>query len=113
MRILLSFSTCYHTDETDGRIVVLLPHEYCSVAARKKKYAVSDQGFEQADAIIDFREFVSYTNIPVVILFESKRNGNSGNILFIDAKSLNRAKFKMSCPMRIQKIVDAILSVKM
>ena len=78
----------YHMDEADGRVAVLLPHGVLFRGGAEeeiRKYLIKD--LNRLDAVIGLPANLFHgTNIPVVILIlKSKRNGNSGNILFIDA----------------------------
>ncbi len=78
----------YHMDETDGRIAVLLPHGVLFRGGAEediRKYLIRD--INRLDAVIGLPANLFHgTTIPVVILvLKSKRNGNSDNILFIDA----------------------------
>jgi len=107
----------YHMDETDGRIAVLLPHGILFRGGAEeeiRKYLIKD--LNRLDAIIGLPANLFHgTNIPVVILvLKSKRNGNSGNILFIDAsKEFKPGKVQNELPDEcIQKIVDAYLERK-
>ena len=78
----------YHMDETDGRVAVLLPHGVLFRGGAEeeiRKYLIKD--LNRLDAVIGLPANLFHgTSIPVVILvLKSKRNGNSDNILFIDA----------------------------
>ena len=78
----------YHMDETDGRIAVLLPHGVLFRSGAEediRKYLISD--LNRLDAVIGLPANLFHgTSIPVVVLvLKSKRNGNSDNIIFIDA----------------------------
>ena len=78
----------YHMDEQDGRIAILLPHGVLfrgGAEADIRKYLIST--INRLDAVIGLPANLFHgTSIPVVILvLKSKRNGNSDNILFIDA----------------------------
>ena len=80
----------YHMDEQDGRVAVLLPHGVLFRGGAEediRKYLIRD--LNRLDAVIGLPANLFHgTNIPVVILvLKSKRNGNSGNILFIDASN--------------------------
>ena len=77
----------YHMDE-DGRIAVLLPHGVLFRGAAEEKirrYFIESQNV--LDAVIGLPANLFHgTGIPVALLvFKKKRNGNSDNILFIDA----------------------------
>ena len=78
----------YHMDPDDGRIAVLLPHGVLFRGAAEeqiRKYIVRD--LNKLDAVIGLPANLFHgTSIPVCLLvLKSNRNGNSGNILFIDA----------------------------
>lgn len=78
----------YHMDPDDGRIAVLLPHGVLFRGAAEeqiRKYIVRD--LNKLDAVIGLPANLFHgTSIPVCLLvLKSKRNGNSDNILFIDA----------------------------
>ncbi len=78
----------YHMDPDDGRIAVLLPHGVLFRGAAEeqiRKYIVRD--LNKLDAVIGLPANLFHgTSIPVCLLvLKSKRNGNSNNILFIDA----------------------------
>ena len=78
----------YHMDETDGRVAVLLPHGVLFRGGAEediRKYLIKD--LNRLDAVIGLPENLFHgAAIPVVVLvLKSKRNGNSDNILFIDA----------------------------
>lgn len=78
----------YHMDETDGRVAVLLPHGILFRGGAEetiRKYIVKD--LNRLDAVIGLPENLFHgTAIPVcVLVLKSNRNGNSGNVLFIDA----------------------------
>lgn len=78
----------YHMDETDGRVAVLLPHGVLFRSGAEediRKYLISD--LNRLDAVIGLPANLFHgTPIPVVILvLKSKRNGNSGDVIFIDA----------------------------
>lgn len=78
----------YHMDEEDGRVAVLLPHGVLFRGGAEetiRKYIAKD--LNKIDAVIGLPANLFHgTSIPVCILvLKSKRNGNSGNILFIDA----------------------------
>ena len=78
----------YHMDETDGRVAVLLPHGVLFRGGAEediRKYLIKD--LNRLDAVIGLPANLFHgASIPVVVLvLKSKRNGNSGNILFIDA----------------------------
>ena len=80
----------HHMDETDGRVAVLLSHGVLFRGGAEeeiRKYIIKD--LNRLDAVIGLPANLFHgTSIPVVILvLKSKRNGNSGNILFIDASA--------------------------
>jgi hypothetical protein len=75
-------------DEADGRVAVLLPHGVLFRGGAEediRKYLIKD--LNRLDAVIGLPANLFHgTSIPVCILvLKSKRNGNSDNILFIDA----------------------------
>jgi len=77
----------FHMAE-DGRIAVLLPHGVLFRGAAEgkiRKWLIESQNV--LDAVIGLPANLFHgTSIPVAVLvFKKKRNGNSGNILFIDA----------------------------
>jgi len=78
----------YHMDDTDGRIAVLLPHGVLFRGGAEeeiRKFLIKD--LNCLDAVIGLPANLFHgASIPVVVLvLKSKRNGNSGNIMFIDA----------------------------
>lgn len=78
----------YHMDENDGRIAILLPHGVLFRGGAEediRKYLICT--INRLDAVIGLPANLFHgTSIPVCILvLKSKRNGNSDNILFIDA----------------------------
>ncbi len=78
----------YHMDEDDGRVAVLLPHGVLFRGGAEediRKWLICN--INRLDAVIGLPANLFHgTSIPVVILvLKSKRNGNSNNILFIDA----------------------------
>ncbi len=78
----------YHMDDADGRIAVLLPHGVLFRGGAEediRKYIIKD--INRLDAVIGLPANLFHgTSIPVAILvLKSNRNGNSKNILFIDA----------------------------
>ncbi len=78
----------YHMDDDDGRIAVLLPHGVLFRGGAEetiRKYIIRD--LNRLDAVIGLPANLFHgTTIPVcVLVLKSKRNGNSDNILFIDA----------------------------
>lgn len=75
-------------DDSDGRVAVLLPHGVLFRGRAEeaiRKYIIKD--LNRLDAVIGLPANLFHgTGIPVcVLVLKSKRNGNSGNILFIDA----------------------------
>ncbi len=101
----------YHMDETDGRIAVLLPHGVLFRGGAEeeiRKYLIKE--LNRLDAVIGLPANLFHgTNIPVVVLvLKSKRNGNSGNIVFIDAsKEFKPGKVQNELTdENIQKIVE-------
>ena len=101
----------YHMDETDGRVAVLLPHGVLFRGGAEeeiRKYLIKD--LNRLDAVIGLPANLFHgASIPVVVLvLKSKRNGNSGNILFIDAsKEYKPGKNQNELTdENIQKIVD-------
>ncbi len=79
----------HHMDE-DGRAVVLLPHGVLFRGAAEetiRKYII--EKLNVLDAVIGLPANLFYgTGIPVcVLVLKKERNGNSGNILFIDASN--------------------------
>lgn len=78
----------YHMDDSDGRVAVLLPHGVLFRGGAEetiRKYIIKE--LNRLDAVIGLPANLFHgTGIPVCILvLKSKRNGNSENILFIDA----------------------------
>ena len=101
----------YHMDETDGRVAVLLPHGVLFRGGAEediRKYLIKD--LNRLDAVIGLPANLFHgAAIPVVVLvLKSKRNGNSGNILFIDAsKEFKPGKVQNELTdENIQKIVE-------
>ena len=102
----------YHMDDADGRVAVLLPHGVLFRGGAEediRKYIIDD--LNRLDAVIGLAPNLFHgTSIPVVILIlKSNRNGNSGNILFIDAsKDFIKGKNQNELSdVHIKKIVDA------
>lgn len=100
----------YHMDEEDGRIAVLLPHGVLFRGGAEeviRKYII---GQNLLDAVIGLPANLFHgTSIPVCLLvLKKKRNGNSGNILFIDAsKEFKSGKNQNTLEQEhIDKIVD-------
>lgn len=78
----------HHMDDSDGRVAVLLPHGVLFRGGAEediRKHLIKD--LNRLDAVIGLPANLFHgTSIPVCILvLKSHRNGNSGNILFIDA----------------------------
>ena len=102
----------YHMDEEDGRIAVLLPHGVLfrgSAEEQIRKYIIRD--LNRLDAVIGLPANLFHgTSIPVCLLvLKSKRNGNSDNILFIDAsKEFSSGKNQNTLEDKhIEKILNA------
>ena len=102
----------YHMDENDGRIAVLLPHGVLFRGGAEeeiRKFLIRD--LNRLDAVIGLPANLFHgTSIPVVVLvLKSKRNDNSGNILFIDAsKEFNSGRDQNELTDKhVQKIVNA------
>lgn len=105
----------YHMDEADGRVAVLLPHGVLFRGGAEediRKWLIST--VNRLDAVIGLPANLFHgTSIPVVILvLKSKRNGNSGNVLFIDAsKEFIKGKNQNELPDEsIKRIVDAYVA---
>ncbi len=101
----------YHMEEADGRVAVLLPHGVLFRGGAEeeiRKWLIST--VNRLDAVIGLPANLFHgTQIPVTILvLKSKRNGNSGNILFIDAsKEFIKGKNQNEISdVIIKKIVD-------
>ncbi len=102
----------YHMDEADGRVAVLLPHGVLFRGGAEeeiRKWLIDTMN--RLDAVIGLPANLFHgTSIPVCILvLKSKRNGNSDNILFIDAskdfvKGKNQNELSDA---HIKKIIDA------
>ena len=100
----------HHMDE-DGRIAVLLPHGVLfrgDAEETIRKYIIEKLNI--LDAVIGLPEKLFFgTSIPVcVLLLKKNRNGNSNNILFIDASKDYEAGKKQNIlrDCDINKIVD-------
>lgn len=113
-RVGNSAPTSYRLDwfDDDGRVAVLLPHGVLfrgGAEAVIRKYIVHD--LNRLDAVIGLAPNLFHgTSIPVCLLvLKSKHNGNSGNVLFIDAsKELTPGKNQNTLEDKhIEKIVDA------
>ncbi|MCI9566262.1 MAG: type I restriction-modification system subunit M [Eubacterium sp.] len=102
----------YHMDEEDGRIAVLLPHGVLFRGGAEeviRKHIVKD--LNRLDAVIGLPANLFHgTSIPVCCLvLKTKRNGNAGNIFFIDASKEFTSSKKQNTleDEHIQKIVEA------
>ena len=102
----------YHMDDADGRVAVLLPHGALFRGGAEetiRKYIVKD--LNRVDAVIGLPANLFHgTGISVcVLVLKSKRNGNSENILFIDAsKEFKAGKTQNILEQEhIDKIIDA------
>lgn len=102
----------YHMDPDDGRIAVLLPHGVLFRGAAEeqiRKYIVRD--LNKLDAVIGLPANLFHgTGIPVCLLvLKSKRNGNSNNILFVDASKEFKPGKNMNTleEEHLAKIIDA------
>lgn len=100
----------YHMDEDDGRVAVLLPHGVLFRGGAEetiRKYIIKN--LNRLDAVIGLPANLFHgTGIPVcVLVLKSKRNGNAGNILFIDASK----EFKAGKNQNVleQKHIDKIV----
>lgn len=75
----------YHMDE-DGRIAVILPH---GVATRKEEYKIRkyliDKNYVDAVIGLPANMFHTTTSAVLIMVLKKNRNGNSNNILFINA----------------------------
>lgn len=105
----------YHMDEEDGRVAVLLPHGVLFRGGAEetiRKYII--ENLNRLDAVIGIAPNLFHgTSIPVVVLvLRSKRNGNSGNILFIDAsKEFTKGKNQNTLEdYHIDKIVETYVN---
>ena len=102
-------------DDSDGRIAVLLPHGVLFRGGAEeaiRKYIGKD--LNKLDAVIGLPANLFHgTSIPVCLLvLKSNRNGNAGNILFIDAsKEFESGKNQnVLTDENIQKIVDTYVA---
>jgi len=99
----------YHMDEDDGRVAVLLPHGVLFRGGAEetiRKYIIKD--LNRLDAVIGLPANLFHgTGIPVCVLVLKSRNGNAGNILFIDASK----EFKAGKNQNVleQKHIDKIV----
>ena len=105
----------YHMDDSDGRIAVLLPHGVLFRGGAEeaiRKYIGKD--LNKLDAVIGLPANLFHgTSIPVCLLvLKSNRNGNAGNILFIDAsKEFESGKNQnVLTDENIQRIVDTYVA---
>ena len=107
----------YHMEEADGRVAVLLPHGVLFRGGAEediRRYLIDT--LNRLDAVIGLPANLFHgTAIPVCILvLKSKRNGNSDNILFIDAskdfiKGKNQNELSDE---HIKRIVNAYINRK-
>lgn len=104
----------YHMDDEDGRVAVLLPHGVLFRGGAEeaiRKYIVKD--LNRLDAVIGLPSNLFHgTSIPVcVLVLKSKRNGDGGNVFFIDAsKEFTPGKNQNTLEGKhIDKIVDAYI----
>lgn len=102
----------FHMDEADGRVAVLLPHGVLFRGGAEediRKWLICS--INRLDAVIGLPANLFHgTSIPVCILvLKSKRNGNSDNILFIDASKdfIKCKKQNELAPEHIEKIIEA------
>lgn len=105
----------HHMDDADGRVAVLLPHGVLFRGGAEediRKYLIKD--LNRLDAVIGLPANLFHgTSIPVCILvLKSKRNGNSGNIMFIDASKEFKAGKNQNelTDEHIKKIVDTYVN---
>ena len=105
----------HHMDDADGRVAVLLPHGVLFRGGAEediRKYLIKD--LNRLDAVIGLPANLFHgTSIPVCILvLKSKRNGNSGNIMFIDASKEFKAGKNQNelTDENIKKIVDTYVN---
>ena len=105
----------HHMDDADGRVAVLLPHGVLFRGGAEediRKYLIKD--LNKLDAVIGLPANLFHgTSIPVCILvLKSKRNGNSGNIMFIDASKEFKAGKNQNelTDENIKKIVDTYVN---
>lgn len=102
----------YHMSD-DGRVAVLLPHGVLFRSGPEesiRRYLIDR--LNVIDAVIGLPANMFHgTSIPVCVLFlKKKRNGNSGNILFIDASSYFEKAGKNNAlrPSDVKRIVDCV-----
>lgn len=105
-------SMVYHMAD-DGRVAVLLPHGVLFRGGQEqeiRKYLIDK--INVIDAVIGLAPNMFHgTGIPVcVMLLKKKRNGNSGNILFIDASKCFTKEGKNNAlrDSDIKRIVDCV-----
>ena len=105
-------SIVYHMSD-DGRAAILLPHGVLFRGATEltiRKYLIDK--LNVIDAVIGLAPNMFHgTGIPVCILYlKKKRNGNSGDILFIDASKYYEKVGKNNAlrPSDIKRIVDCV-----
>lgn len=100
----------YHMDEDDGRIAVLLPHGVLFRGGAEKKirqFMIENQNLLDAVIGLPAKTFTS-TQIPVCcLIFRKHRNGNSGNICFIDASKEFKQEGKLN--VLTEEIIDKIV----
>lgn len=107
----------YHMEDTDGRVAVLLPHGVLFRGGAEeeiRKHIICD--LNRLDAVIGLPANLFHgTSIPVCILvLKSHRNGNSNNILFIDASKEFKAGKNQNelTDENIKKVVEAYIERK-
>ena len=107
----------YHMEEGDSRVAVLLPHGVLfrgGAEEQIRKYIIKD--LNRLDAVVGLPGNLFHgTPIPVCLLvFKKKRNGNSGNIMFIDASKEFKAGKNQNelTDENIKKIVDTYVERK-
>lgn len=105
-------SVVYHMSD-DGRAAILLPHGVLFRGATElaiRKYLI--EKLNVIDAVIGLAPNMFHgTGIPVCILYlKKKRNGNSGNILFVDASKYYEKVGKNNAlrASDIKRIVDCV-----
>ena len=105
-------SVVYHMSD-DGRAAILLPHGVLFRGATElaiRKYLI--EKLNVIDAVIGLAPNMFHgTGIPVCVLYlKKKRNGNSGNILFVDASKYYEKVGKNNAlrASDIKRIVDCV-----
>lgn len=105
-------SVVYHMSD-DGRAAILLPHGVLFRGATElaiRKYLI--EKLNVIDAVIGLAPGMFHgTGIPVCVLYlKKKRNGNSGNILFVDASKYYEKVGKNNAlrASDIKRIVDCV-----